>query len=126
MFLSTQYSLLYIYFYIINVFEYVSFIREKYWTLIAEASGCVSSARTEIAVASNLNLFNHATIWSCFKLSKHEIINLALDYQSKFDSTWAGIKNKLFDLKKDFEKLGSDLSVTRQVNFVLRERVTSL
>ena len=62
MFLSTQYSLLYIYFYIVNVFEYVSFIREKYWTLIAEASGCVSSARTEIAVANNLNLFNHATI----------------------------------------------------------------
>ena len=60
------------------------------------------------------------------KLSKDEIINLALDYQSKFDSTLAGIWNKLSDLKKDFEKLGSDLSVARQVNSVLRERVTSL
>ena len=37
-----------------------------------------------------------------------------------------GIRNELFDLKKDFEKLGSDLSVARQVNSVLRERVTSL
>ena len=38
----------------------------------------------------------------------------------------AGIRNELSDLKKDFEKLGSDLSVARQVNPVLRERVTSL
>ena len=35
------------------------------------------------------------------------------------------IRNELSDLKKDFEKLGSDLSVARQVNSVLRERVTS-
>ena len=60
------------------------------------------------------------------KLSKDEIINLALDYQSKFDSTLAGIRNALSDLKKDFEKLTSDLSVARQVISVLRERVTSL
>ena len=37
-----------------------------------------------------------------------------------------GISNELSDLKKDFEKLGSDLSVVRQVNSVLRERLTSL
>ena len=60
------------------------------------------------------------------KLSKDEIVNLAQDYQSKFDSTFAGISNELSDLKKDFEKLGSDLSVARQVNSVLRQRVTSL
>ena len=35
---------------------------EKYSLLIAEASGCISSVRTEIAVVSNLNLFNHGTI----------------------------------------------------------------
>ena len=35
------------------------------------------------------------------KLFKDEIINLALDYQSKFDSTLAGISNELLsDLKK--------------------------
>ena len=60
------------------------------------------------------------------KLSKDEIINLALDYQSKFDSTLAGMRNELSDLKQDFENLGSDLSVARQVNSVLREMVTSL
>ena len=56
------------------------------------------------------------------KLSKDEIVNLALDYQSKFDSTLVGISNEL----SDFETLGSDLLVARQVNLVLRERVTSL
>ena len=60
------------------------------------------------------------------KLSKLEIINLALDYQSKFYSALAGIRNKLSDLEKDFEKLGSDLLVARQVNSALRQRVTSL
>ena len=61
------------------------------------------------------------------KLFKDEIINLTLDYQSKFDFTLAGISNELLsDLKKDFQKLGSDFSVARQVNLVLRERVTNL
>ena len=55
------------------------------------------------------------------KLSKDEIVSLALDYQNKFDSILAIIRNELFDLKKDFEKLGSGLSVARQVNSVLRE-----
>ena len=50
------------------------------------------------------------------KLFKEEIIILALDYRSKFDSTLAGIRYELSDFKKNFEKLGSDLSVARQVN----------
>ena len=60
------------------------------------------------------------------KLSKDKITNLALDYQSKFNSTLAGIRNELSELKKYFEKLDFDLSVGKQVNSVLRERVTSL
>ena len=51
---------------------------------------------------------------------------MALDYQSKFDSTLVGISNELSDLKNDFEKLGSDLLVARQVIAVLREKVTRL
>ena len=35
-------------------------------------------------------------------LHKDEIISLALDYQNKFDSTLAGIRNELSDLKKRF------------------------
>ena len=60
------------------------------------------------------------------KLSKDEIVSLSLDYQNKMDSTLASIRNELSNLKKDFEKLGSDLSVAWHVNSVLRERVTSL
>ena len=50
------------------------------------------------------------------KLHKDEVISLAPDYQSKFDSTLAGIRNELSDLKKDFEQLRSDLLITKQVN----------
>ena len=60
------------------------------------------------------------------KSCKDEIINFALDYQSKFNFILAEIKNELSDLKQDYERLGSDLSVAMQVNSVLRERVTSL
>ena len=37
-------------------------------------------------------------------LHKDEIINLSLDYQSKFDSTLAGITKELSDFEKDFEQ----------------------
>ena len=37
------------------------------------------------------------------KLSKGEIVSLALNYQNKFDSTLAGIRNELSDLKKGWE-----------------------
>ena len=57
------------------------------------------------------------------KLHKDEIVNLALGYQSKFDSTLAGIRNELSDLKKDFEQLRSDLSVSL-IRFVSLERQT--
>ena len=35
-------------------------------------------------------------------LHKYEIICIALDYHSKFDTSLAGIKNELSDLKKRF------------------------
>ena len=60
------------------------------------------------------------------KLHKDEIINLALDYQSKFDSMLAGIRNELSDLKKDFEQLRSDLLVTKLVNTKPTEKIVSL
>ena len=50
------------------------------------------------------------------KLHKDEIINLAMLCQSKFDSTLAGVRNELSDLKKDFEQLRSDLSITKLIN----------
>ena len=60
------------------------------------------------------------------KLNKDEIIILALGYQNKFDSTLAGIRNELSDLKKDFEQLRSDLSITKLVNTKLKENVVRL
>ena len=60
------------------------------------------------------------------KLHKDEIISLALDYQSKFHSTLAGIRNELSDLKKDFEQFKFDLSITKLVNTKLKEKVLSL
>ena len=58
------------------------------------------------------------------KPNKDEII--CLDYQSKFDTTLAGIKNKLSHLKKEFKRLRSDLSITKMVNTKLRGKVVSL
>ena len=55
-------------------------------------------------------------------LHKNEIINLALDYH-KFDSILAGIRNELSHLKKDFEQLRSNLSITKLVNTKLKEKL---
>ena len=60
------------------------------------------------------------------KLNKDEIISLALDYQSKFETSLAAIKNELSELKKDFEQLRSDLSITKLVNTKLKEKVVNL
>ena len=46
------------------------------------------------------------------KLSKEEVINLALNYQIKFDSTLAGIRNKASELGKEFQKLELGLPVS--------------
>ena len=59
------------------------------------------------------------------KIHKDEIINLALDYQSEFDSTLAGNRNKLSDLKKDSEQLRSGLLNNKLVNSKLKEKVVS-
>ena len=47
-------------------------------------------------------------------LPKDEIINLALDFENKFDSTLAGIRNELSDLKK---KLSSSDQICRLLNW---------
>ena len=59
------------------------------------------------------------------KIHKDEIINLALNYQSEFDSTLAGNRNKLSDLKKDFEHLRSGLLNNKLVNSKLKEKFVS-
>ena len=56
------------------------------------------------------------------KMSKDEVIALTLEYQAKFNSTVATIA----DLKSDFRRLESELSISRSVNSKLCDRVTSL
>ena len=56
------------------------------------------------------------------KMSKDVVIALTLEYQAKFNSTVASIA----DLKSDFRRLESELSVSRLVNSKLCDRVTSL
>ena len=56
-------------------------------------------------------------------LHKDEIISFALDHQSKFDSTLSGIRNELSDLKKYCEQLRPDLSITKLMNTMLKEKV---
>ena len=55
------------------------------------------------------------------KMSKDEVIALTLEYQAKFSSTVASIA----DLKSDFRRLESELSISRSVNSKLCDRVTS-
>ena len=49
------------------------------------------------------------------KLSKEEVSNLALDYESLTQCT-----------EKDFENLGSKLAVTKNVNGILEKRVINM
>ena len=63
------------------------------------------------------------------KLGKEEIIKLALEYQSKFDSTLSSIndvKTDLSKLRKYYEKLESDVVITKQVNTRLYDKMKFL
>ena len=43
------------------------------------------------------------------KLSRDEVIALALEYQRKFDSTLANINKKISDLRQNYEGMQSEL-----------------
>ena len=63
------------------------------------------------------------------KLGKEEIIKLSLEYQSKFDSTLSSIneiKTDLSELRKYYEKLESDIIVTKQMNTKLCDKMKFL
>ena len=49
------------------------------------------------------------------KMSKDDIITLVLDYQDKFKSTLANINKDIGELKYKFEKLESELVVSKSV-----------
>ena len=63
------------------------------------------------------------------KLGKEEIIKLALEYQSKLDSTLSSIndiKMGLSELRKYYENLESDVIITKQVNTKLCDKMKFL
>ena len=63
------------------------------------------------------------------KLGKEEIIKLALEYQSKFDSKISSsnvIKTNLYEMRKYYEKLESDIIETKQLNTKLCNPMKSL
>ena len=60
------------------------------------------------------------------KLSKDEVIALALEYYNKFDSTLTNINKEIFDLRQNYEKMQSELCVSGQVSSKLRKQTVSL
>ena len=60
------------------------------------------------------------------KLTKDDVIALTLEYQAKFDYTLSNINKELSELRNDFKKIESELSVSKNVNSKLQERVVAL
>ena len=54
------------------------------------------------------------------------MIALTLEYQAKFDNTLSNINIELSELRNDFKKFESELSVSKNVNSKLHERVVAL
>ena len=50
------------------------------------------------------------------KLTKDEVTALILEYQAKFDSTLSNINKQVSELRSDFKKIESELSVSKNVN----------
>ena len=59
-------------------------------------------------------------------MSKDNIITLPLDYQDKFNSTLTNINKDIGELKYKFEKLGSELVVSKSANSNLCKKITTL
>ena len=60
------------------------------------------------------------------KLSKDELIALALEYLNNFDSTLTNINKEISDLRQNYGKMQSELCVSRQVSSKLKEQIVSL
>ena len=59
------------------------------------------------------------------KLTKDGLIAL-MEYQAKFDNTLSTLSKELSELCNDFKKFESELSVSKNVNSKLHERVVVL
>ena len=59
-------------------------------------------------------------------LTKDEVIALILEYHVKLDNTLSNVNKELSELRNDFKKIESELSVSKNVNSKLHERVVAL
>ena len=60
---------------------------------------------------------------SLIKLTREELANIVLGYQHKFDNSLGSINAELLELKTKFTKMESDLTISRNVNVRLMERL---
>ena len=60
------------------------------------------------------------------RLTKDELVNLTLEYQSKFKSSLANIDKDMAELRNNFKQIGVDLAISLSVNTKLRDRIISL
>ena len=60
------------------------------------------------------------------KLSNYEVIALPLEYQNKFDSILTNINKEISELRQNYEKMQSELCVSRQVSSKLRQQIFPL
>ena len=67
----------------------------------------------------------HSENWLS-RLNKDDLIRLALDYQQKYDITPDKISKELAELRKSYNKLESDLAITKAVNELLRNQILKL
>ena len=63
---------------------------------------------------------------SLSRRNKDDLIRLALDYQQKYDVTLHKISKELAELRKRYNKLESDLAITKAVNESLRNQIITL
>ena len=60
------------------------------------------------------------------KLLKKDLISMVLSQQAKMDAANSQIMDQIRKLNEDFEKLQFELTVAKQVNSVLSERLVSM
>ena len=63
---------------------------------------------------------------SLSRLNKDDLLRLELDYQQKYDITLDKISKELAKLRKSYNKLESNLAITKTVNESFRSQILTL
>ena len=66
------------------------------------------------------------TTESLLKLSKDDLVRLALDYQHKQDQLLNKINQDLTELSKNYTKLESELQISKSVTSLQRQQIIAL